>query len=259
MKGTTMDEQTTTEVPVENGGSQQINGIAVDDQGLALSQPEPTESTEAVPETSEPEQQAAEAPSEPSNDDELSKWAEAKGLKLDSENATKAAKMAREAEKAMHSKAQKASELEKALDTGITQEAEAQGLGNDERVKLAKLEAKMTVRDFFDANPEARQHEQAMIEELAAKPYLAGDLESLYANALFKSGNLNTVKSQGKKEALESLAHKQQAAVPRGNAVNSGDAGSTKITPQNVDRIVAGMTPEEYRRRLPEINAAMAQ
>jgi hypothetical protein len=37
-----------------------------------------------------------------------------------------------------------------------------------------------------------------------------------------KSGGVAAVKSQGKREALESLAHKQQAAVPTGSATTSG-------------------------------------
>lgn len=257
MKGTTMEE-TTTDVPAEDGGSQQINGIPVDDQGLAVPEPEEAETTEAVETTTEDTEPETTAPAEPSEDDELASWADKKGLKLDSENATKAAKMAREAEKAMHSKAQKASELEKALDNGITQEVQAQGLTEDDRVDIARLKAKMTVRDFYDVNPEAKQHESAMIEELANKPYLAGDLESLYANALYKSGNLDAVKSQGKREALESLAHKQSAAVPTGNAVNSATMASTQITPENVDRLVGQNNVEWFVKNQAAINKAMA-
>jgi hypothetical protein len=61
-------------------------------------------------------------------------------------------------------------------------------------------------------------YEPAMIDLLKTKPYLAGDLEALYASAVMKSGGVAAVKSQGKREALSDLAHKQQAAVPTGNA-----------------------------------------
>ena len=252
-----MEDTTTTEAPIVSGG-QSIGGIAIDDQGMAVSQPDESEQAEAVQETTESVQQADEAPASVSDEDtELATWAEKKGLKLDSENTTKAAKMAREAERAMHAKAQKASELERTLDSSITQEAEAQGLSDDDRVEIARIRTRMNVRDFWDSNPDARKYEQAMVAELQNKPHLAGDLESLYANAVVKSGNMNDVKSQGKREALETLAQKQQAAVPRGNAVTPGST-SNAITPQNVDQMVSQMTSEEYRKRLPEINAAMA-
>jgi hypothetical protein len=110
-----MDEETTTDAPVESGG-QHVNGIAIDDQGMAVPQPEETESAEAVQETTETEEvQEAEATSEPSEDEQLAKFAETKGLELDSDNAKKAAKMAMNAEKLMHSKATKASELERTM------------------------------------------------------------------------------------------------------------------------------------------------
>jgi hypothetical protein len=43
-----------------------------------------------------------------------------------------------------------------------------------------------------------------------------------------QSGKLDSVKSEGRREALESLAHKQQAAVPRGNATNSATTPKEK-------------------------------
>lgn len=256
-----MEDTTTTEAPIVSGG-QSINGVAIDDQGMAIPQPDDEEQAEAVQETTESEQQAEEAPASApeetiSEDAELASWAEKKGLKLDSENTTKAAKMAREAERAMHAKAQKASELERTLDNSISAEAEAQGLSDDDRVEIARIRTRMNVRDFWDSNPEAREYEQAMVAELQAKPHLAGDLESLYANAVLRSGGLSAVKSQGKKEALETLAHKQQAATPRGSAVTSGIT-SDSITPQNVDYLVATNDQKWFEKNYDKINKAMA-
>lgn len=253
-----MEEQTTIEAPVESGGN--INGIQVDDQGMAIPQPETTEPAEAEVTTEETSQEAP-TEVEPSNEDNSTvEWLKNKGIDPSSPEAIeKVAEMARNAEKAMHSKAQKASELEKAIDSGITQEAESLGLSDDDRLDIARIKTKLTVREFFDAVPEAKEYEQAMISELAAKPHLANDLESLYATAVFKSGGLESVKSQTKRDTLESLAHKQTAAVPRGNATNGSQIESaTAITPQNVDQMVARMSVEEYRKRLPEINRAMA-
>jgi hypothetical protein len=240
-----MDDKTTTDAPV-------------DDQAADQPQPESTEAAPAEPTPAEPPEQSDEQPAEPSPDD-TSEWLQKKGIDpTDPEALTKLAKSAREAEKAMHRNAQKASELEKAMDNGITEEAEAQGLSDDERLDIVRIKTKLSVREFFDGNPEARQYEAAMIEELQRKPHLAGDLESLYANAVLKSGSLDNVKSQGKREALESLAHKQQAAVPKGSAVNSQSMGSQQITPDNVDLLVAQNGYEWYRKNVDAVNKAMS-
>lgn len=256
-KGYTMDENTTTESTVETGG-QTIQGVAINDQGQAVSEPETTDTAEAVQATDEPSQDATQD-TEPSTDDNsTAAWLKKKGVDPSSPEAIeKVAEMARNAEKAMHSKAQKASELEKAIDQGITDEADALGMTDGDRLEIARIKTRLSVRDFFDTKPEAKQFEQAMVAELQKKPHLAGDLESLYANAVINSGGVDSIKSQAGRDSLEKLAQKQQAAVPRGNAVTA-TSQSNKITPQNVDQMVASMSPEEYRKRLPEINAAMA-
>lgn len=254
-----MDETTTTDAPAETG-AQTIQGVEVNDQGQAVAQPETTEPAEAVKETTDTPEQGQSTAIEPSEDEELAAWAENKGLKLDSDNAKKAAKMAREAERAMHTKAREKSELEKTLTNTSDEVAEdvAINTGQDPELlkRLQRVEVRDSVRDFYDAHPDAREIEREMVAELQKRPHLAGDLEALYA--VVKTQNLDAVKSQGKREALESLAQKQQAAVPRGNAVTGSDMSPSKITPQNVDQMVAKMSVEEYQKRLPEINAAMA-
>lgn len=267
-----MAETTTNATDNDGAGQPHVNGIAVDDQGMAIpAQPEESEQAEAVAPTTEPAteskeevaepEQKTESKEEPSEDEQLKTWAEKKGLTLDSDNATKAAKMAREAERAMHQKAQRASELEKSLSQTSDEIAEevAENTGQDPELlkRVQRQEVKGAVRDFFDDNPDAKAIEAEMIAELQKRPHLAGDLEALYA--VTKAGDLSAVKSQGGREALSKLAQKQQAAVPTGNATNgSAMAGSNTITPQNVNEMAAKMSPEEYRKRLPEINAAMA-
>jgi len=253
-KGTKMDEQTTTDTPVETGAT--IQGVQVNEQGQAVAEPETTETVTADVQTTEEPSQEAPQEEEPSADDNSTvEWLKNKGVDPNSPEALeKVAEMARNAEKQMHTKAQKASELEKAIDKGITEEAEDQGLSDDDRLDIVRIKTKLSVREFFENNPEAKQYEQTMIETLAEKPHLAGDLESLYANAVVKSGSL---KSQGKKEALESLAHKQTAAVPTGNAVNQGATG-VAITPENVDTLVGQNNHEWYLKNLDAINRAMA-
>ncbi len=269
-----MGDTTTTEAPVETGG-QTIQGIPVDDQGQAVSQPETPVPAEAGA-TTEPSEQKPEAPSEPNEpvadentvtDEQLQKFAKSKGLTLDSDNAKKAAEMAIRAERNMHKATGRASELEKTMATTSDEVAEevAASTGQDPGMlkRLQRVEVKDAVRTFWGTPDESgnlpdRGLEPSMIELLKTKPYLAGDLDALYATAIVKSGNLDAVRSQGGREAIESLAHKQQAAVPRGNAVNPSGMGDSVITPQNVDAVVAQMSVEEYRKRLPEINAAMA-
>jgi hypothetical protein len=257
-----MEEATTTEAPVESGG-QHINGIAIDDQGMAVPQPEETESAEAVQETTATEEvQEAEATSEPSEDEQLAKFAETKGLELDSDNAKKAAKMAMNAEKLMHSKATKASELERTMssmsDESATQVAEATGQNPEVLKRLQRMEVKDSIREFWDSNPGARQYESEMAT-IAVESGLYGSPEAIlkasYAMAVAK--NPEALKSQGKREGLESLAHKQQAAVPRGNAVNSGST-SNAITPQNVDQWVATHSQADFEANYEAINKAMA-
>jgi plasmid maintenance system antidote protein VapI len=252
-----MEAETTTEATVEAGG-QHIDGIAIDDQGMALPQPEETEQAEAVQTTNEPEEQTAEE-TEPSEDEQLSKFAEVKGLQLDSENAKKAAKMAMNAEKLMHTKANRASELERTMSGMSDDSAEqvAQATGQDPEVlkRLQRMEVKDSIREFWDANPDARQYEAEMAK-IAVESGLYGSPEAIL-KASYAIAASDSLRSQGKKEALTSLAHKQQAAVPRGNAVTSSMT-SESITPQNVDRLVAQHDQSWFESNYAAINKAMA-
>lgn len=102
-------EQTTTET-----GVQETNGV----------ESAPTPSTESTQPEVEPKVEAESnvtedsSPTEAtsSNDEDLSKWAESKGLNLeDPESVQKLAKSYREAEKKLHETTQTKSELEKQL------------------------------------------------------------------------------------------------------------------------------------------------
>jgi len=256
-----MEEETTTNAPVDNGG-QAINGIPVDDQGQAIPQPEETESAEAVEVTTDTtNEEPAEATNEPSDDEQLTKFAAAKGVNLDSDNAKKLAKMAMNAEKAMHAKASRASELERTMSTmsdeSATQVAEQTGQNPEVLKRLQRMEVKDSIREFWDNNPEAKQYESEMAK-IAVESGLYGSPEAIlkasYAMAVASSGSL---KSQGKQEVLKSLAHKQQAAVPVGNAVNSSMTTST-ITPENVDYLVSKNDQKWFESNYEKINKAMA-
>lgn len=209
-----MDEEATTSASVDAGTDQTV-------------QPVETASTEAVDNSVESTEQQTETTEAGADDEDaqLAKWAQSKGLELDSDNAKKAAKIAKEAEQDFTRKRQKASELEKATETisDETAEASAQATGQDPELlkRLQRVEVREAVRDFWNQPDIDRAYEPAMIELLKTKPYLAGDLDALYATAVMKSGGVAAVKSQGKREALTDLAHKQQAAVPTGSATTT--------------------------------------
>lgn len=258
-------EETTTEAGASTGGTV-IQGVQVDDQGQAIPEPEETTTASADDATNESGQEASEhdkpAQNNNSEQEQLDHFAKTKGLTLDSENAIKAAKMAMNAEKLMHEKTVRASELEKTMsgmsDDSAQQVADATGQDPEILKRVQRMEVQGAIRDFWDQNPSARQYEAEMAK-IAVESGLYGTpdaiLKASYAMAV--ANNQNAVKSQGKREALESLAHKQQAAVPTGNAVNSA-ATFESITSQNVDQMVASHDLDWFKANQVAINRAMA-
>lgn len=269
-----MDEETTSEAPVESGG-QVIQGVQVDDQGQAVSLPDDTDQAEAVQTNDEPEEaQTADVPEETGGDEsqpetedkKLQKFAQSQGLELDSPNAIKAAQIAMKAQSEATKNYQRSAELEKAANITNEQIDPSATPEQRENIRMRNLELKIDIREWKYKNQEKLAMEPQMIEVLAdpQKRLMVQEgilsLDDVYAIARGSaSDNTASIKSQGGQEALQKLAQKQQSQTPRGNATNSAQmSASTKITPQNVDQVVAGMSPEEYRRRLPEINRAMA-
>lgn len=249
-------------------------------QGVDSTQPNDANwKPEAVlkPTEQEQPQQEADEPTEANNDaevtqvdetpteapDDTSKWLQAKGIDpSDPEAINKLAKSAREAERAMHQKAQRAKELERSMTELSDESAEqiAMSTGQDPELlkRLQRFEVKSTINDFFVDNPDAKQYEQDMIQEMTNSGlYGSPDamLKAAYAMAVAK--NPDKVKSQARKETLESLAQKQQASVPTGNATNAG-ISSTKITSENVDQLVAKNDLAWFQKHYDEINRAMA-
>lgn len=211
-----MEDDTTTPAAPATGVDESTQPVT---EAPAAAVDKPDKSTE---QKTEDDKQSSAA----DEDAQLESWAKKKGLELDSDNAKKAAKMAREAEKDFHAKRQHTTELEKAT-TAISDEdaavtAQVTGENPELLKRLQRVEVREAVRDFWNQDGIDKAYEPTMIELLKTKPYLAGDLESLYATAVMKSGGVAAVKSQGKREALENLAHTQQAAVPAGSATTNG-------------------------------------
>lgn len=248
-----MDDQTTTEETVEQStGAQEALPEETTQESAEQTASESTE----VEETSTGEE--TQEPSLPDADEKLQKYAKSHGIELDSPSAIKAAQIAMNNQAEFHRTKQQKSELEKVIDNGITEEAEARGMTDDERLDIARIKAKLTVREFFDATPEAKTYEKQMIELLGDNPHLAGDLEGLYAKALLKSGNSETLKLEGAKEALQSLAGKQRAAAPAGAAVNS-NTSPQKITRDLIRQKTQAGDVNWLEKHQNEINQAVAE
>lgn len=211
-----MDDQTTTTEEVVDSGVQET-------------QPEQTTQPEAVQDDVQDQQSST----EPSHDEDTLKWMEAKGIDPSSPDAlTKLAKSAREAEKAMHQKAGEASQLKKSMesvsDDYAEQVAEATGQDPELLKRVQRMEVRDAIQTFYAQNPGAADREADIAQVITERPYLANDLEAAYA--LVQAKNAQSLKSEGAKEALQSLAGKQRAAAPSGSAVNPSTA------PQRITR-----------------------
>jgi len=269
-----MEEQTTTNsVAQEATGVQHVNGVAIDDQGMAIAatddgtQPEAateeagshTEESDSANDSGEVDNTSQSNTSSQPVDDELTKWAQAKGLELASDSEIKLAKMARESEKAMHSAKSEAKSVlqEEAMRVNDSADPIAE--------KLASLEAKVAISDFYNANPDARAYDEKMGEALANDPALleyvrsTGNISAVYGivKSQDSAKDAESFKKEGGREALTQLASKQQAAAVKGSAVNSAPSSSEKITPQNVDALIGQNGQQWYMAHRDEINRVM--
>lgn len=191
-------EQTTTEPVVQEA------------EGVQETQPE-VEQTE----TAESNVTEDSSPTESSEGDDLSKWAESKGINLeDPESVQKLAKSYREAEKKLHETTQTKSELEKQLvpADGVPQYTPDGNL--DVYSEVQNVKTQLNLQNFYMENPEARSYDEKMAQIALEKPELglyaknSGDFSVLLAMA--KQGD---ERREGGREALERLAEKQRAAV----------------------------------------------
>jgi hypothetical protein len=225
MKGTVMDDDTTTTpaVPEEAGAEAQPVAPVEPDAAAEAASTEPSE----VPQDGQP--------AAPEVDTELQKYAESNGIALDSPGAIKAAEIARKAQSEATRNYQKANELEKATKILPEQVSEDATPQQHDNVRLRNLELRYEAQTWKLQNPDKAAMEPQMVEILANDPnkrYLVQEgllnYDDLYAMARGRGDNSAAVKSEAKRETLQSLAHKQQAAVPRGNATNPGVTPATK-------------------------------
>ena len=207
-------EQTTTEPVVQEA------------EGVQETQPEVEQTDTAESNVTEDS-----SPTEPSEGDDLSKWAESKGINLeDPESVQKLAKSYREAEKKLHETTQTKSELEKQLvpADGVPQYTPDGNL--DVYSEVQNVKTQLNLQNFYMENPEARSYDEKMAQIAIEKPELglyaknSGDFSVLLAMA--KQGD---ERREGGREALERLADKQRAAVAQ-PAATVPQASQPKIT-----------------------------
>jgi len=214
-----MDDDTTTvpAVPEETGAEAQPVEPVETDAAADSASTEPSD----APQDGQP--------AAPEVDADLQKYAESNGIALDSPGAIKAAEIARKAQSEATRNYQKANELEKVTRIQPEQLSDDATPQQQDNVRLRNLELRYEAQTWKLQNPDKAALEPQMVDILASDPnkrllvqegYLSYD--DLYAMARGQGDNSATVKSEGKREALQSLAHKQQAAVPRGNATNPG-------------------------------------
>lgn len=216
-----MDEQTTTAEGTQETGAETTALPVQDDQATAA----PVTNDEQTETSTEGEQTA----SLPEVDDKLASFAKGQGIDDITDLTPRERSLLKSAydnQAEFQRNRQKATELEKTMSTMSDESAEqaAEQTGQDPEVlkRLQRMEVKDSIRDFWDTHPEARKYEAEMAK-IAVESGIYGTPEAILkaAYAMALSNDTDSVKSQGKKEALESLAHRQQAAVPTGAATTS--------------------------------------
>lgn len=248
MDPTTLDDGANTAQPVESE-AESAEQPQVEEQSASNTNDQPNEST--ADSTEEPQEAPQEEESQADGDD-VQAWAEKKGLPLD--DPIKLAKMYRDAEKKMH---EATTQVPK---TPINPPELLEPTGDDNYDQIVERqnvqEQRIYVRDWFDANPDMKEHREDLARIAAERPWLT-NLDDVRAHYLASPEKLKSVESEGGRRALTNLAQKQQQTPPSSGATNANSYASNKLTAANVDEMVAKMTPEEYAKRLPEINAAM--
>lgn len=177
-----------------------------------------------APAPAEAQETQTQAEQQESTDDKA-EWLRNKGIDPSDPDAIhKAAEAWRKAEQEFHKSRQQKGELQNEAETA------ARDLAGEDAVlaRMNVLEMRQTVRDFFDNPnyPGASELEPQMAEIVRARPYLAQDLEAVYALAKQSKheADVEAAKEAGRQEAKAQIAKASVAGTPRGNAsVRTGD------------------------------------
>jgi hypothetical protein len=205
---------------------------------------QPVESTEAAAQSPEPTTTTETTETPEANADENVAWLQNKGIDPnDPEAIAKVAKMYRDAERAMHEAKQP--KLNDALTEPTTDYTpdENQPIATDPRIDAIILER--NVEKFFnaDGNPEVAAErkalEPAMSDIVTNNPAIgqmvkAGFMSYEQLAALAKGSDPSygsKLKQAGGREALETVATRQQARAVQGVATTSAVSGDTPSDP----------------------------
>lgn len=235
-----MTEQTTTEdEPIlPDGDDTSLPSKDQDDSAALAAKEQKNDQPEGE------EEKEASLPDKP-DDDKLRSFA--KGLGIEdmselSERELKLLKVAKDNQAEYQRNAQKASELEKSL-TKSNAEAIADATTHGEidtaelaLARVAALELQTSVNSFFNSNPDAKEHEQAMVKLVTDRPEVGllvrqGALSVPDLYALARGGDQSIVaeaEAKGGKQALQQLANKQVAKAVPGSATTSSYSSDKK-------------------------------
>jgi len=226
--------------------------VTTDDNGTPTLKPvAPEESAEKADEA--PGETPAESQAADKTDAEIAAWSEKKGLKInpDNPNEVKLARMQLEAERKMHQatqvKVQPPQEVPLVGDEAIDEIAARQNI----------MDLKLYVRDWFDANPDMKEH-KVELEALSKKYPDIQNMDHLRAHLLADPNRAEQLKTEGGREALTNLAQKQQAIPPSAGATNSAVYETQTITPQNVFDLVDKNDQAWFEKNHDAISKAMS-
>lgn len=228
-------EDTTTTVSQSPDASEDTSQL---EQAIDTSAEVATDETQTAPTGSDSE-------SSDETDEDLT-WLSNKGV--DASNPKAVAEAWRKAEQEFHKTRQEAkSQLQEAASNSFEEDEYADPTAQ----RLQALETRIAVQDFYANNPDAREMDADMAKIVASKPYLAGDLDAVYAIA--RAGkyeaSLKEAENKGRSAAKADIARASGAAMPRGNASDSTPA------PKLTREAIGNMSSEEYASRREEIYA----
>lgn len=241
------DLDTTTESTATDTGADEAQPTTEQTTDSAVTTDESTTDTNTTTEDTTKADDAAEKTTNVIADvsDENLEWLKGKGIDpTDKAAMAKVAKMYRDAEKAMHQSTQEASELKKALATPTEAEKVEQEQQKDDPVaalaaEVQGLKLAQNVNTFFSTTPDAKQYEAQMTTIVTGNPTIG---------ALVKTGYLTVadlynmargadpkrddkLKEDGKREALQKVADKQQGKAVQGQATSSSFGDEQKKDP----------------------------
>ena len=184
--------------------------------------------SESIETTDQTESEESAEATTSDDEDNSDYWAK-KGIDINTaEGQAKAAKIYRDAEKALTQKAQQASELTKQINGQPLAVDTDNDLVRQALEKSSQLETTLTVNQWKAEKNITPEQDVALGQYLVSNPDKAWLLKNGHLNlddihAMSGVGKVDTsqVKKQGGQEALQNLANKQRVSAVSGNAVNS--------------------------------------